>query len=208
MEVHQHVFFEGGLPVVDTNAVVMSVEAVDERLNGRLVQVTQVRRALAWLLSKHKRLWIDKSEGIDDNLALDGLDGVNNHGNGSRCQLFEGLLCVDIYGGKPATETRMGMVPANNSLRSDMKISSACCYRNQIFDTYRPVCRNMSIIFVWKTGSTASTLTPVPLCGMANTSTTRTVKSSTNSPSIKPITSIGTPALPCRSIFKSAREEM
>jgi len=30
-----------------------------------------------------------------------------------------------------------------------------------------PVCLSMSSIFVWKTGSTASTLTPVPLCGIA-----------------------------------------
>jgi hypothetical protein len=38
-----------------------------------------------------------------------------------------------------------------------------------------PVCRSISIIFVWKTESTASTLTPVPLWGMAKTSTTLTV---------------------------------
>jgi hypothetical protein len=66
----------------------------------------------------------------------------------------------------------------------------------------------MSIIFIWNTGSTASTDTPVPLCGIANTSTTRTVKSSTNSPSMRPMTSMGTPARPCRSILRSAREEM
>lgn len=66
----------------------------------------------------------------------------------------------------------------------------------------------MSIIFIWKTGSTASTLTPVPLWGIANTSTTRTVKSSTNSPSIRPMTSIGTPARPCRSILSRASDEM
>lgn len=74
--------------------------------------------------------------------------------------------------------------------------------------TNRPVCLNISIIFVWNTGSTASTLTPVPLCGIANTSTTRTVKSSTNSPNIKPMTSMGTPALPCRNILSSANEEI
>jgi hypothetical protein len=33
----------------------------------------------------------------------------------------------------------------------------------------------MSSIFVWNTGSTASTLTPVPDWGMAKTSTTFTV---------------------------------
>ena len=61
---------------------------------------------------------------------------------------------------------------------------------------YRPVCLSISSMLVWNTWSTASTLTPVPLCGIANTSTTRTVYSSTNSPSINPITSMGTPALP------------
>lgn len=35
---------------------------------------------------------------------------------------------------------------------------------------HRPVCLSMSSILVWKTGSTASTETPVPLCGMAKTS--------------------------------------
>jgi hypothetical protein len=36
--------------------------------------------------------------------------------------------------------------------------------------THRPVCLSMSSIFVWNTGSTASTETPVPLCGIAKTS--------------------------------------
>ena len=39
----------------------------------------------------------------------------------------------------------------------------------------RPVCLSMSSICCWKTGSTASTLTPVPLCGIAKTSTHLTV---------------------------------
>merc|ERR1719336_1136119 len=72
----------------------------------------------------------------------------------------------------------------------------------------RPVCFNMSNILTWNTRSTASTETPVPDWGMANTSITLTVYSSTNSPSIKPITSMGTPALPCLSILRRAREEM
>ena len=39
----------------------------------------------------------------------------------------------------------------------------------------RPTWRSMSSMAVWKTGSTASTETPVPDWGMAKTSTTRTV---------------------------------
>lgn len=76
----------------------MSVETVYEGLDGRLVEMTQVRCALTRFLTKHKRLRVDESESIDDNLSLDGLNGINNNGNSSRCQLFEGLLCVDIDG--------------------------------------------------------------------------------------------------------------
>lgn len=75
-------------------------------------------------------------------------------------------------------------------------------------ELYLPVCLSMSSILVWKTWSTASTLTPVPLCGMANTSTTRTVYSSTNSPSIRPITSMGTPALPAIKDNKQIRKKI
>ena len=76
----------------------MSVETVNEGLDGRLVEMTQVRCALTRFLTKHKRLRVDESESIDDNLSLDGLNGINNNGNSSRRQLFEGLLCVDIDG--------------------------------------------------------------------------------------------------------------
>jgi len=76
----------------------MSVETVNEGLDGRLIEMTQVRCALTRFLTKHKRLRVDESESIDDNLSLDGLNGINNNGNSSRCQLFEGLLCVDIDG--------------------------------------------------------------------------------------------------------------
>lgn len=39
MKVHEHVLFEGGFAVVDANAVVVAIEAVNQRLNGRLVEV-------------------------------------------------------------------------------------------------------------------------------------------------------------------------
>ncbi|KAI6152766.1 hypothetical protein EDD17DRAFT_1634904, partial [Pisolithus thermaeus] len=64
-------------------------------------------------------------------------------------------------------------------------------------DHLRDVCFSMSTIFIWKTWSTDSTVTVVLDCGIANTSTTWTVYSSTNSPSMRPMTSIRTPAWPC-----------
>jgi hypothetical protein len=76
----------------------MSVKTVNKRLDGRLVEMTQVRCALTRFLTEHKRLRVDESESVDDDLSLDRLNGINNDGNSSRCQLFEGLLCVDIDG--------------------------------------------------------------------------------------------------------------
>lgn len=70
------------------------------------------------------------------------------------------------------------------------------------------VCFSISSILAWNSGSTASTETPEPDWGIANTSTTTVVNSSTNDPSIKPMTSSGTPALPCFSIFSKAKEEI
>lgn len=80
---------------------------MNECLNGRLVQVSQIRCALSWFLSQHERLWIDESESIDDNFTLYGLDRIYHYSNSSGRQLFEGLLCIDINGREPATESRM-----------------------------------------------------------------------------------------------------
>jgi hypothetical protein len=47
-------------------------------------------------LAEHEGLWVDEAESINDDFALNRLDGINNNRDGSRCQLFEGLLCIDI----------------------------------------------------------------------------------------------------------------
>lgn len=114
MEVHQHVLLEGRLAVVDADGVVVSVEAVDQGLDGGLVEVAQVGCALARLLAKHEGLRVDQAEGIDDDLALDGLDGIDDDGDGSWGKLLEALLGVDINTRQPAAETRMRVVPSND----------------------------------------------------------------------------------------------
>lgn len=107
MQVHEHRFFEGSLAVANADAVVVAVQAVDEGLNGRFVQVAQVGGGLAGFLPKHEGLRVDEAEGIDDDFAFDGLNGVDDDGDGARRELFEGLLCVDIDGREPAAEARM-----------------------------------------------------------------------------------------------------
>ena len=91
---------------------------MDERLNGRLIEVAQVGCRLAGLLTEHERLGVDEAESVDHDLALDGLNGVNNHSDSTGVELFETLLRVDIDRGEPAAETGMRMVPANDGLGS------------------------------------------------------------------------------------------
>lgn len=42
VQVHQHILLQAGLSVVDSNAIVVAVQAVNESLDRGLVQVTQV----------------------------------------------------------------------------------------------------------------------------------------------------------------------
>lgn len=92
----------------------MSVQAVDESLDRGLVEVTQVTCALTGLLAHHKVLRIDQAESINDDLSLDGLNGIDDDSDGSRVKLLERLLSVDINGRQPAAETRMRVIPSDN----------------------------------------------------------------------------------------------
>ena len=85
------------------------------------------------------------------------------------------LLSVYIDWRKPTSKSRMRMIPTHHHFRSTLSllVSSKLLYltrERENEETYLPVCFNMSNILVWNTGSTASTLTPVPLWGIANTS--------------------------------------
>ena len=146
----------------------MPVQAVDERLDGWFVQMPEIRGRLPRLLAQHECLRVDEAEGVDDDFALDGLDGVDDDGDGARGQLFEGLLRVDVDAGEPAAEAGVRVVPADDGFLSvewSGLVTSfiAGCAGAGRKGGYRFVCRSMSIILVWKTGSTASTETPVPL---------------------------------------------
>lgn len=91
----------------------MTVEAVDEGLDGGLVEVADVGRCLAGLVAHHEGLRVDEAEGVDDNFSLYGLDGVDDDCDGARGELLERLLGVDVDGGEPAAEAGMGVVPAD-----------------------------------------------------------------------------------------------
>lgn len=118
VQIHKHVLLEAGFSVVDSDAVVVAVQAVDKSLDGRFVEVTKVRCGLAWFLAHDDSLGGNEAESIDDDLSFDRLDGIDDDGNSPGCELFKGLLSVNIDGGEPASETGMRVIPTDNRLRS------------------------------------------------------------------------------------------
>lgn len=107
VQIHQHILLQRRLAVVDANGVVVAVEAVDEGLDRGLVQMADIGGGLAGFVAHHEGLWVYQAEGVDDDFALDRLDGVNHDGNGARGELLERLLCVDVDRRQPAAEARM-----------------------------------------------------------------------------------------------------
>ena len=91
MQIHEHVLLELCLPVVHRNRVIVPVEAVNESLDGRFVDMTDIGCSLAGLLAGNYRLWLNEAEGVDNDLALYRLDGVNDHSHRPSIQGLERL---------------------------------------------------------------------------------------------------------------------
>lgn len=53
--------------------------------------MSDVGRRLTGFLAENDGVWVDESEGVDDHFAFDGLNGVNDYGDGAGVELFEGL---------------------------------------------------------------------------------------------------------------------
>lgn len=51
--------------------------------------MAQVACALSWLLPKHQKLRVYESESVNDDFALDGLDGVDDDSYSTGVQLLE-----------------------------------------------------------------------------------------------------------------------
>lgn len=67
----------------------MPVETVNQSLDRRLVQVTNIASRLPRFLASDKRLRVDTSESIDDDFTTDRLDRINDDGHCARVQLLE-----------------------------------------------------------------------------------------------------------------------
>ena len=66
----------------------------------------------------HHGCGLDQAEGVDDDFAFDGLDWVDDDGDGAGGQIFEGLLGLDVDGREPAAEAGMRVVPSYHHLWS------------------------------------------------------------------------------------------
>lgn len=69
----------------------MPVQTVNKGLYGRLVDVSDIRRCLTGFITRDDGLRLDEPESVDNNLSLDRLDWVNDHGYRSCIQGFERL---------------------------------------------------------------------------------------------------------------------
>lgn len=116
------------------------------------------------------------SSGPNPHLSLDTLNGIDHHRDSALRQRLEALLRVDVHAWQPAAEARVTVVPSHHHLRSGDKqrdfvkdsvqttsnktVKQQKCFKRFLQRFYLPVCFSMSNILAWKTGSTASTLTP------------------------------------------------
>jgi len=91
VKVHQHRLFQLRLSVVDGYRIVMPVKTMDERLYGWFVDLANVGRGLSCLASSNDGVGVDQSKGINDDLALHALDGVDHNSHRSGVERFERL---------------------------------------------------------------------------------------------------------------------
>jgi hypothetical protein len=185
VQVHEHGLLELGLAVVDGDGVVVPVQAVDEALDAGLVDVPDVGRCLAGFLAEDDAVGVDEPERVDDDFALDGLDRVDDDGDRARVEAFKRLGGVSASGREHGRLTLWVLMSTLESQQpkpgwewyhpttiSGLRIHQWRWMRCR--GAHLPVCLSISTMRVWKTWSTDSTVTLVPLWGMAKTSMTWT----------------------------------
>jgi len=91
MQVHKHRLLDFRLPVVDSDRVIMTVQTMDQCLNGGFLDMTNIRGGLSRFDAHYNGRSGNSPEGVDDHLALDRLYGIDNDGHRSVVHHFEGL---------------------------------------------------------------------------------------------------------------------
>jgi hypothetical protein len=79
VQVHQHALLQLRLPIIDGDRIIMSVQAVDESLNGRLIDMADIRGRLPRLAASYHSLGLDQAECVYDHFAFDRLNRINDN---------------------------------------------------------------------------------------------------------------------------------
>mmetsp|Transcript_32039 Transcript_32039/g.83041 ORF Transcript_32039/g.83041 Transcript_32039/m.83041 type:complete len:146 (+) Transcript_32039:402-839(+) len=69
---------------------------------------------LTRFLSHHECLWINEAKAVNDDFALDGLNGIHDERHAAGVEQFKGGLRIDIGTRQPATKAGMRMVPPDD----------------------------------------------------------------------------------------------
>lgn len=176
---------------------------MDQCLNWWLLKISNIAGNLSWLLVECNHLRINCTECVDDhlnkqkllnwikifyyaNLAFYRLNRIHNHGDCTFRKCLKTLLGVYVNARKPTTKSGMRVVPTNDHFWATSLFQHVnhfgLEYRIHSFNRYTLKIQNQNVKKLILRKET------VPDCGIANTSMTLTVKSSTNSPNIRPIT--------------------
>lgn len=95
MQVEQHFLFEFVFAIVDIDGVIVSIEVVNERLDGGFTQVSEVGRGLPWRDAHHRQLRVDGAESVDHHCALHTLNRIHHDRHCTLVQRLETLLSLD-----------------------------------------------------------------------------------------------------------------
>jgi len=118
IQIQKHSLLDFTLSIVDGNWIIMLVKATSKGNNTWLSQMTNVGGSLSRLLPSHHGLRINRSERIDHNFTFNWLNWINNDTDSFWIKLLLWFLSTNICSWKPATESRMRMVPSYTNLIS------------------------------------------------------------------------------------------
>lgn len=70
VKIHQHRLFKLGLPVIHSDRIVMPIKSVNQSLDARFINVSDVRRRLTRFLAAHDGMRVYQAEGVDNDLSF------------------------------------------------------------------------------------------------------------------------------------------
>ena len=118
VQILEHSLFNFTLSVVNCYRIIVLVETSSQGEQTGLLQVTNIRCSLSGFQTLHYHGRLDWSECINNNFTFDRLNWINNYSDCSLIHHFLRFLCLHISSRKPASKTRVRVIPSNAYLIS------------------------------------------------------------------------------------------